>query len=82
MRLIILAIAALGLASCQPAPETVVPREPYVPTDSVEIKGRQYDVTPYKDPDGCQYLIFYYNYNGNMAVVPRMSPNTNGMCMT
>jgi len=41
------------------------------------------EVTIYKDPGGCQYLVFNdLGSYGTISVVPRMYDGTNGVCIS
>jgi len=41
------------------------------------------EVTIYKDPGGCQYLVFNdLGSYGTISVVPRMQDKSNGLCIS
>ena len=57
-------------------PTTLTPQ--YNTQDSPNVQ-----VTIYKDPGGCQYLVFYeLNYSNTVAVVPRMDDEFRGACIS
>lgn len=87
-----LSSAAVTVA-CSPKKDLVADYSAIVAADTSQVKatpqaeapysfvGDYLDVEVYKDPSGCQYLVFYRSYTGDFQVVPRQHPRTNGMCV-
>lgn len=83
-----LVFAVVGCRQEPPEPVDAVPVAealPRVPTREVgwATDNNGAEVRVWRDPDGCQYLVFYEQYHGEPAAVSvRYHPGSNGVCMS
>jgi predicted component of type VI protein secretion system len=65
-------------ASPEPVPSTLHTIAPTNTSHPVQV-----EVTIYKDPGGCQYLVFNdLGRYGTISVVPRMHDESNAVCIS
>lgn len=88
-KILIAGATCVALAGCVQVdrPEPVDPRPAPVGAQTVVSTDSEYpvefEVSIYKDPGGCQYLVFNdLGSYGTIAVVPRMHDESNGVCIS